>query len=307
MQLTHIPVDGNMRCLVEISRKFPAHVFTMDLSEFELGCIGWHWHPEVEFIVVAEGSAEIMIGDNSVIMHEGDTVFINAEALHMYMSHGKGKTVLNVFIIHPELFSHGSDSLLKDRYIDPVIRCTSMSYFILDKSIQWCAESCSLLETVMELESSGQFGFEFAIRNNLCELWYKLITNTLNKRQNVPAPCVSDIRIKKMMSYIHENYDSPVTLESIAFSGGVSKSECYRIFKKHLSMKPFEYLTKYRIDISMHLLKETDLSIAQISSSCGFNSSSYFTKMFRQITSLSPNQYRHKNSEYKNLRLLGGA
>ena len=298
MQLTHIPVDGNMRCLVEISKKFPAHVFTMNLREFENGYISWHWHPEVEFIVVAEGTAEIFIGYNSVILHKNEYLFVNAESLHMYMPHGKEETILNVFVIHPELFYHGSDSLLKDRYIDPIIKSSSLPYFFLDKSIPWCAESCSHLEKVMELENTKKFGFEFAIRNHLCELWYLLVTNMFDLLCNNVSD-ISGARIKKMMSYIHEHYDNLLTLENIAMSAGVSKSECYRIFKKHLAMKPFEYLSKYRIDVSKRLLKETNMPIGKISSACGYNSSSYFTKTFRQITSLSPNKYRQQNTDLK--------
>ena len=305
MQITKLPVDNTKRATIQCgSKEFPLGVFVSDLHKFDLGHVRWHWHNEVEFILVRKGTIKVSIDNTSIVLQENNGMFINAEVIHMFTPIDGAKAIVHSCVVHPEIFYHRSDSLLREQYIEPVLNCSDMPYIVFDSSIPWCAESCTHIRKTIELNESGKFGFEFAMYSRMCELWYLLVSNTSAKiKQNVSELHISNKRIKKMMSYIHEYYNSPLTLENIAQSAGVSKSECHRLFKKHLSMKPFEYLTKYRVNMSVHLLKETNLPIADISTACGFRSSSYFAKMFNQIISLSPNNYRKKEiSAFKKLK-----
>ena len=63
-------------------------------------------------------------------------------------------------------------------------------------------------------------------------------------------------------------------------SAYISRSECFRYFKKFINKNPMEFTNEFRLSKASELLLETDKSIEFISSSCGFNSSSYFCKIF---------------------------
>jgi AraC family transcriptional regulator, melibiose operon regulatory protein len=89
-----------------------------------------------------------------------------------------------------------------------------------------------------------------------------------------------------------------LTLEELALSCNISKSECCRFFKKVMRQSPFEYLLRYRIQKSVPpLLMGQELNITEISESTGFASASYYSEIFRRLMYCSPTEYRklHKN------------
>lgn len=101
----------------------------------------------------------------------------------------------------------------------------------------------------------------------------------------------------KMTSYIHGNFDYKITVDDIAAAGSVSRSRCCQLFGKYIIQSPNAYLNKYRITKSCEMLQETDRSICEIAISCGFQSASYYTSMFRKELGVVPNEYRKQKKE----------
>ena len=64
------------------------------------------------------------------------------------------------------------------------------------------------------------------------------------------------------------------------------------MFKQYLNMSPIDYLNSFRLEKGMELLRQTDLSITEISSACGFSSPSYFAERFLMAKGCTPTQYR---------------
>lgn len=75
---------------------------------------------------------------------------------------------------------------------------------------------------------------------------------------------------------------------------GISPNYLSQLFKKHMNVGISEYITSQKIDESRKLLKETDLKIYEISDQLGFESSFYFSKVFKKITGLSPKDFRNR-------------
>ncbi|PQP85573.1 hypothetical protein CPT76_35550 [Paenibacillus sp. AR247] len=98
--------------------------------------------------------------------------------------------------------------------------------------------------------------------------------------------------IWKMTGFIHQNYESKITLNDIAAAGTVCRSRCCKLFNTYVGQTPNEYLIRYRIQKSCDMLKETNRSISEIAMACGFQSASYFTFIFRKQLGLVPQDYR---------------
>ena len=105
---------------------------------------------------------------------------------------------------------------------------------------------------------------------------------------------MDEARAKEAIRYIEEHYANPISLDDIAASIHVSKSECCRCIRRCMKMTPFEYLMKYRIFVAAGILcdDDSDESIATLASRVGFNSSSYFNKLFRKYLKCTPTQYK---------------
>lgn len=101
--------------------------------------------------------------------------------------------------------------------------------------------------------------------------------------------------VEDSLQYIENNYDHSFSIQEIADSLGLERTYLYRLFKKATGFSPQEYLLDYRIRKACELLQNTDLPIAQISRSVGYEDSLYFSRLFKQYMKSSPSSYRQKN------------
>ena len=98
-----------------------------------------------------------------------------------------------------------------------------------------------------------------------------------------------------MLSFIKENYGNHISLDDIADSAHVSRSECIRCFKKNVGETPVRYLTDFRIESAANMLIMTEEPVNEIATICGFDDMSYFSKTFKNKKGVSPSQYRKEH------------
>lgn len=102
----------------------------------------------------------------------------------------------------------------------------------------------------------------------------------------------SQLIMEAIMKYISLNYKNKITLREIADFTGYSKNYICAYFKKYSGFSIVEYLNGYRVKKSQEYLKDTDMSVTDISSKCGFESITHFGRTFKLIVGCSPLQYR---------------
>ena len=102
--------------------------------------------------------------------------------------------------------------------------------------------------------------------------------------------------IYRVMDYIKSHYGSKIALEDIASSVHLSASHLSGLFRKETGQTISAYLNYVRIEKSKQLLQTSEIPIAQIGALCGFEDQSYFTRVFKQQTGLSPKKYRNNES-----------
>ncbi|HJC62171.1 MAG TPA: AraC family transcriptional regulator [Candidatus Blautia merdavium] len=93
--------------------------------------------------------------------------------------------------------------------------------------------------------------------------------------------------------YIREHIHERIYLQDIADTFAISPNYLSQLFKKYMHVGISEYITTQKIDESKKLLKETNLKVYEISDHLGFESSFYFSKVFKKITGMSPKDYRN--------------
>lgn len=103
-----------------------------------------------------------------------------------------------------------------------------------------------------------------------------------------------NLRIRKMLDYIHNNFSEDLTLVDIAKVSDIGERECLRCFQRTIQFSPIQYLLKYRImQGADFLLKNPTDSISEISSLCGFGNPSNFSKVFKRFYNCTPREYRN--------------
>lgn len=108
----------------------------------------------------------------------------------------------------------------------------------------------------------------------------------------------SNIEIKKVISYIHENLDGDLSLDNMCSIVNMNKTYFCRIFKKYTGCTLSEYVNLTRIKAAKHLLLDPQITLLEVSFYCGFNNYSYFCKLFKEIVGMTPLKY--KNLKNKN-------
>jgi AraC-like DNA-binding protein len=100
-------------------------------------------------------------------------------------------------------------------------------------------------------------------------------------------------QIASALACIHEKPFYNWTLDSLAQSAGLSRSAFAKLFTKSVGSPPHTYLTHWRMGLAAQMLKQTDLSIAEIALRVGYASQYSFSKIFKQLRGLSPGQVRN--------------
>ena len=109
----------------------------------------------------------------------------------------------------------------------------------------------------------------------------------------------TDARIEDAVAYIEQHYTENISVEDLAAAANMSASRFYPVFREALGVTPVDYINHYRINRAIMLLSvESEKSIEEISMSVGFESSTYFRRVFKKITGKSPKEYRKIDAEF---------
>lgn len=249
-----------------------------------------HWHPEFEIATAQSGTLDFQVEQEHITLHAGDSIFVNGNILHSIrqLSDGEPDPMPNIVfsgtMIAPET------STIYKKYISPVSACNSLPYILFR---QGDSANELISEIYRQFREQGDC-YELIVQRKLSEIFeliYKDFDN-LPRSETTRVQLVTGIRIQKMLSYIYEHYAEAVTLEDIAASANISRSEAGRCFRSYMNCSPVDALIQHRLKVAHRLLTETTLSLQEISSECGFNSVNYFSRRFRTHYGYAPSRKR---------------
>ena len=99
-------------------------------------------------------------------------------------------------------------------------------------------------------------------------------------------------KLVEIVELMEANIEEPIDLDDLASFVGVSRRQLERLFHKYLNCTPSRYYLKLRLDRARQLLKQTTMSIIEISAACGFVSTPHFSRCYRKHIGLSPREER---------------
>lgn len=97
-------------------------------------------------------------------------------------------------------------------------------------------------------------------------------------------------------AYLRQRYQEPIQMPDLVRHLGFSRARMFQLFKAGLGLTPNDYLQRVRIEKAQDLLKQSDRSITEVAMATGFNSSQYFSTVFRRYTGHAPADYRRMSS-----------
>ena len=98
--------------------------------------------------------------------------------------------------------------------------------------------------------------------------------------------------VRSCLNYIDFHYMEPLNLEGLAARFAINKNYLSSRFHKEVGVTVTEYINSIRVRRSEELLGKTALSMQSVAEQCGFSDANYFTRTFKKINGVSPNEYR---------------
>ncbi len=106
-------------------------------------------------------------------------------------------------------------------------------------------------------------------------------------------------KIKAAAEFIEAYYEQPIKLGDIAHEVDLSVSRLAHLFKEQMQVTPIEYLTNIRIERAKKILLTTDKKCCNICYEVGYNNQTYFARKFKEVTGMSPLEFRAGNRRCK--------
>ena len=273
------------------SDHFPFLVSYQRLSEYDSNSFMWHYHPEIEITYIKKGSMHYRVNNQSFHLKEGDIIFCNSNALHSgEMEHQEDCSYIPI-TFDPKLIYGFFQSTICTKYVEPVIQNLAVCAMHIDYTESWHETFRKKMLEVIALDKEKPDFYELDISIRMQIMWRLLVEHLPHQ----PLPAASDLteyeRIRKILSYIEQNYMNPIKLAEVAEHIHLCESECTRLFKRHMNTTLFSFLQEYRIERSLEYLS-THESISNIAGKTGFSDSNYYSKVFSKIKGCSPREYR---------------
>lgn len=238
-----------------------------------------HTHHFTELFYVISGKGVFHIEDELIPVKPNDLIIINPHIEHTEKTITNDPMEYIVFGVDGLAFSfHSSPDAVRKNY--SYYSYTSVKNQLID-----------FAQLMLKEFREKKPGFD-----TICQGMLQVLLVYIAREQNLSVISDSTFRISKECAlakrYIDSNYAQNITLDSLSEITHINKYYLAHSFASCIGQSPINYLTSKRLQASMELLINTNHSIAQIASSTGFSSQSYFSQFFKKSVGMTPQNYR---------------
>ncbi|HBN85991.1 MAG TPA: AraC family transcriptional regulator [Clostridiales bacterium] len=251
-----------------------------------------HWHEHVEILFVTKGSIIVECNLDPIYAFENDIVVVNSNEMHKITNNIDGTLYYAIIFDSKFVLSSVLDSC-DVKYINPI----SKNDIVFMNKVTGDAEMVSVVKKViLEYENKGTY-FELAIKSYIYWLLVLLLRNYTETEMSEKVCRYRSTnlnKLNKLLIYIEENYEHPLTTEDLAQTFNTSCSNLQHSFKKSTGRTLRDYINSVRIYNANQLIKNSDMSITEIALSVGFQDGNYFSRLYKKHKGISPSSYRKK-------------
>lgn len=290
-----IAAGGIQEAMGRAADSLPLYAYYEILNKKSLGFTNWHWHEEVECLLVIQGDINFYVDEQHFIVHPGEGLIINSRQLHMSRPVTPGTGILVCFKFSPRVLQFYPGSAFDQKYVTPFLSSAVFTAHLLRPHTSWCKELMNIVQKLYILRRNHKEGYELDMMAQVFHLWSVFLKNLPRKEVKKSIVARHQAIAKGIMDYISRHYSEDFSIDDIAAATSYSSSECCRIFKSALNQTIYQYLNLYRIEKAAAALKETSEPISDIARQTGFCSTSYFIKCFKAQLKVTPLQFRKRN------------
>lgn len=263
------------------------------IRDHEYSMVTRHFHDTYELYYLVEGERYYFIDKETYLVKQGDVVLVKPNQIH--------KTSLAEHSYHNRILLQ-----IRSDMLDPFLQANGLN--TLEALYAACNSILSvkeedreqverLLHQMKEEMEKKQKHYELLVRMKLAELLvvlsrYRAKETFYQESQKVQT--VKHQKVHEVADYLLSHPETEESLEELAARFYISKSYLSRIFKEVTSFTVNEYININRVKKAQSLLIHSEYSVTEIAGMLGFESITYFERVFRKYADSAPLKYRKK-------------
>lgn len=252
----------------------------------------WHYHKEVEFLIIVEGEMGIQTKHDYHVLKAGDVCLLGSSQLHR--THKQHPNELKYVVFQLDLSQHFDQSTM------PYLHCFSelrrplgeLNYVFRENAAARSEAYQHIMDIFQEMQTK-QRGYEIAISSSIRLLLLLLIRH--DSRGMLQGTEETElIRVRPALDYVDQHLADKITVEEVCSVLNLSYHYFIKYFKKVMGLSFVDYVNYKRIKKAERLLLTKDLSIMEVGCEVGIPNMAQFYKMFKRFNQCSPKEFKQR-------------
>lgn len=253
-----------------------------------------HTHDFMELTYVLSGKGKYIIEGEEYIVSGGDLLIGNPGLHHQFLVMDEKEAPVEVYIGVSDLHfvDMPRDSIVLENN-QPILHCKS-------ELKQELNQLCQLMAAEYQTRKSGRY---YMLRAYLMQMLLLIVREIRDEKEAEQDGYIFESKnksyiVKKIISYLNENYASHISLDEIARNMYLSPVYISKLFKEETGESPINYLIQIRLDKAKDILLTDNYgSIKSVASAVGYEDVYYFSKLFKKYYGMAPAYYRKQEKK----------
>ena len=245
-----------------------------------------HWHPEYEILYIQTGSIELKSDKQTSTLFPNDIAFIQPEWLHSIKTLEEN-TSYYAFVFSLDLLTLPRSHFFQKEVIAPIASGTHQFPPVLRDNDTHYASIASALNDLVVCNTQSP-ARKAVVFSSILQVFLKMADSLL--------PCSTQKKrnnetVKIALQYMNTHFADHLTLQQLAEHVHLHPNYLCALFKGYTGQTAFYHLNRIRIENAAELLRTGKVSVSEAATRCGFDSTGFFTRKFKEYIGLSPKEY----------------
>lgn len=252
----------------------------------------WHYHKEVEFILVLEGVHEMHTLDQSISLEPGEVMVVGSNQLHR--GYSQPGSDVRYIVLHVDF----------EPYFDPATMNFSSSFTevlhpldalngMLRRNSSASREAGAAIKLIHDEVMERRQGYEIAVSMQIKALMLTLIRN--DEEGILSSHDKADAQVlKPVIAFVEDHLSERISMTEISRIAGMSYVYFSKYFKNRMGLPFTEYVNRKRIARASRMLVMTDRKATDIAASVGLENMAHFYEMFRRFNGCTPKHFKSR-------------
>lgn len=259
------------------------------INQMNIVSQSFHWHDEMELLIVIDGSIELKLGYEQLKLADGDIMLISSDESHSIRNLGDSANVIHVYIDCNTCYER-----FPDFYEIVAISTYEESFKQLNQNKSIIIKNVNELAIALNNQSDNDIilnHFDALIRSII--ICYRRPASNPDDMLASTADDEKMAVIYRIIRYMYSNYDHKVNLQEISEAEYMNLYHLSHSFKEITGYSFRDWLNYVRAEHAEKMLLETNHTLSEIASQCGFSDIRYLNKHFQKWYKTTPNKYRN--------------